>query len=125
MDQTNAQCFQTWEETWGYIVNTVTEGMAPIRIGEFGTENGYRGWYYGLNPTVPTDPSPQNTYTDLIYSSSGYVQYAQGAWFTYLTQYIQQRGGATGPSMERSLRALRATRPAPTSMASRGQTGRQ
>lgn len=88
-DQSSDQCFQTWDQIWGYLASST-----PIWIGEFGTENGYRNWYYGRNqpPTIPTDPLAQNAYTDRITNTGGFVQYSQGAWFTYLMQYIQQRG---------------------------------
>jgi hypothetical protein len=45
-----------------------------------------------MDPSTPTDPNPQNVYTDVIADQSGKVQYAQGAWFSYLVQYLQQRG---------------------------------
>jgi aryl-phospho-beta-D-glucosidase BglC (GH1 family) len=86
---TPAMCFQTWDQTWGYIA---AHNIAPLWLGEFGTANGYYGWYQGMDPSTPTDPNPQNVYTDVIADQSGKVQYAQGAWFSYLVQYLQQRG---------------------------------
>ncbi|GAC1522285.1 MAG: hypothetical protein NVS2B16_30080 [Chloroflexota bacterium] len=85
----STMCFDTWDKTWG---NIAAQNTAPLWLGEFGTANGYYGWYQGMDPTTPSDQRPQNTYTDFIPDSSGHAQYAQGAWFDYLCQYIQQRG---------------------------------
>ncbi len=85
----SSMCFQTWDNTWGYLV---ANNIAPVWIGEFGTPNGYRGWYVG-DPMVPTDPNPQSYYTQPQYDpTTGSVTNPQGAWFSYLIQYIQQRG---------------------------------
>lgn len=63
-------CREVWDQTWGYLV---TQEIAPIWIGEFGTVNGYK----------PGDSTPQEDYTDPNNLSP------QGSWFTYLVQYIQ------------------------------------
>lgn len=67
---TNANaCNTVWDQTWGYIVK---EGIAPIWIGEFGTPNGYK----------PGDMNDPTNYTTPNNTD------AQGAWFTYLVEYI-------------------------------------
>mgnify|MGYP001212188817 CR=1 FL=1 len=65
----SSACEAEWDETWG---NIVQQGMAPIWIGEFGTPNGHR----------PGDTTPPQNYTDPNNANP------QGAWFTYLVEYI-------------------------------------
>lgn len=84
-------CFNTWDSIWGYISQGWYDGnnnfhQYPILLGEFGTENGYQGWQSGM-AIQPTN-TPQNQFTDWPNSYNN----IQGAWFTYLVQYIQSRG---------------------------------
>jgi hypothetical protein len=60
-----------WDQTWGRIAQ---QGIAPLWIGEFGTPNGLR----------PGDTAPPEDYADPNPSN------AQGAWFTYLVEYIEK-----------------------------------
>jgi endoglucanase len=70
----NAQaCRSVWDQTWGYLVR---ESIAPVWVGEFGTPNGLR----------IGDPTPPEEFTDV----NGHI--AQGAWFTYLVDYIRGLG---------------------------------
>lgn len=63
-------CNQVWDHTWGFIVQ---QNLAPVLVGEFGTPNGQR----------PGDSASPQDYTDVNDRD------AQGNWFTYLVQYIQ------------------------------------
>jgi endoglucanase len=66
---TQSECWSVWDATWGYIVK---EGIAPILLGEFGTPNGNNPGDR-TPPQFYTDPNPLNP---------------QGAWFTYLVNYM-------------------------------------
>jgi aryl-phospho-beta-D-glucosidase BglC (GH1 family) len=60
-----------WDKTWGH---NAQQGTAPIWIGEFGTPNGRK----------PGDATPPQNYMDPNTAN------AQGAWFTYLVEYIKK-----------------------------------
>jgi len=66
-------CRAVWEQTWGYLVR---RNIAPVWIGEFGTPNGRR----------PGDPTPPSDFTDVNGRNP------QGAWFSYLVDYIAELG---------------------------------
>ncbi|GAC1510783.1 MAG: hypothetical protein NVS2B16_11290 [Chloroflexota bacterium] len=72
--ETPDACRAVWDQSWGYIV---AQKIAPVWIGEFGTPNGYK-------PTDPPAPSPTQAY----YTDPN-PQNPQGAWFSYLVQYIK------------------------------------
>jgi aryl-phospho-beta-D-glucosidase BglC (GH1 family) len=73
-------CYSVWDQTWGNIVKTA---IAPVWLGEFGTPNGFRHWLPPAPPTIPTD-TPQNQWTDWPNDQHN----VQGAWFTYLVDYL-------------------------------------
>jgi endoglucanase len=64
-------CNAVWDRTWGFIAQ---EGIAPVWIGEFGTPNGCRAG-------DRTDPRLYTQVNDT---------HPQGAWFTYLVNYIRE-----------------------------------
>jgi endoglucanase len=66
-------CRSVWDQTWGYLVR---ENIAPVWMGEFGTPNGRR----------IGDPTPPEEFTDVNDHTP------QGAWFTYLVDYIRGLG---------------------------------
>jgi endoglucanase len=66
-------CRAVWDQTWGYLVR---HRVAPVWVGEFGTPNGGR----------LGDQTPPSDYTDVNDRN------AQGAWFTYLVDYIRELG---------------------------------
>ncbi|MEA2614603.1 MAG: endoglucanase [Chloroflexota bacterium] len=66
-------CRSVWDQTWGYLVR---ENIAPVWIGEFGTPNGQR----------TGDTTPAEEFTDVNDHTP------QGAWFTYLVDYIRDLG---------------------------------
>jgi hypothetical protein len=70
---TAAACRAVWDQTWGYLVR---HRVAPVWVGEFGTPNGGRRG----------DRTPQSDYTDVNDRNP------QGAWFTYLVDYIRELG---------------------------------
>jgi endoglucanase len=65
-------CFAVWDKTWGFILE---EEIAPVYLGEFGTPN-------GLKQDRDNDPSDHYTHPN--------DTNPQGAWFSYLAQYIKQ-----------------------------------
>ena len=67
---TPAACRSVWDQAWGYIAQ---QGIAPVWLGEFGTENGYK----------PGDTTPRQYYTNVNDVNP------QGNWFSYLVQYIK------------------------------------
>jgi hypothetical protein len=66
-------CRAVWDQTWGYLVR---HRVAPVWVGEFGTPNGGR----------LGDQTPPSDYADVN------DRKAQGAWFTYLVDYIRELG---------------------------------
>jgi endoglucanase len=86
-------CFETWEQMWGYLarewidVRGNRHPAVPVWLGEFGTENGYRGWKSGDPPNQATDV-PQDQYTNWPNSQNE----LKGAWFSYLVSYIKANG---------------------------------
>lgn len=66
-------CREVWDQAWGYLVR---DGVAPIWVGEFGTPNGLRAG----------DPRAAADFTD------GNDRNPQGAWFSYLVDYIRELG---------------------------------
>jgi len=61
-----------WDRTWGFILE---QDIAPVWLGEFGTPNGLK----------PDKQEPPENYTHPNDSNP------QGAWFSYLMQYIRER----------------------------------
>jgi endoglucanase len=70
---TSRACRAVWDQTWGYLVR---EGIAPVWVGEFGTPNGCRA----------ADPTAAGEFTDVNDRNP------QGAWFSYLVDYIGELG---------------------------------
>lgn len=68
-NSTARDCFDVWDQTWGYIVK---QNIAPVWLGEFGTPNGQR----------PGDRSDPSAYT---VSNPGNPQ---GGWFSHLIAYV-------------------------------------
>lgn len=70
---TPESCRAVWDQTWGFIAR---ENIAPVLVGEFGTPNGHK----------PGDRQPAEHYTHPNPNNP------QGAWFTYLVDYIAELG---------------------------------
>ncbi len=74
--RTRDACRLVWDQTWGFLVR---EGIAPVLLGEFGTPNGY-------NPSISSRRGRPDDYIEPNDWN------AQGAWFTYLVDYIHDLG---------------------------------
>ncbi len=74
--RTRDACRLVWDQTWGFLMR---EDIAPVLLGEFGTPNGY-------NPSIPSGRARPEDYVEPNDRN------AQGAWFTYLLDYIHDLG---------------------------------